>query len=89
MVLVRNVCQSCGGKQWWCGTKTWWVECGQCQVMGWLDVGPLRDDDVVVEAVWACSGNAGVEVDVLVRVAVEVALVFDGILVSVVQGWSV
>ena len=28
------------------------------------------------------------QVDVLVRVAVEVALVFDGILVGIVKGWS-
>ena len=56
--------------------------------MGWLDVGWLRDEDVVVEAVWACFGNANVEVDVFVRVAVE-ALVFDGIVVDVIKGWSV
>ena len=43
--------------------------------MGWLDVGWLREVDVIVEAVWAYSGNAGAEVDVLVRVAVEVVLV--------------
>ena len=55
--------------------------------MGWLDVRWLRDEDVIVEAVWACFGNASVEVDVFVGVVVE-ALVFDGIVVDFVKGWS-
>ena len=39
-----------------------------------------------MEAMRASSGNAGVKVDVLVRAAVEVALVFDGIVVGVIKG---
>ena len=42
-----------------------------------------------MEAVRASSGNAEVKVDVPVRVAVEVALVFNGILVGLVNGWVV
>ena len=52
--------------------------------MGWLDVGWLRDENVVVEAMCACFGDAVEEVGVFVRVAV-MALVFNGIVVVVVK----
>ena len=48
----------------------------------------MRDEDVVVEAVCACFGDAGEKVGVFVGVVV-MAQVFDCIVVVVVKGWSV
>ena len=56
--------------------------------MAWLDDAWLRDEDVVVEAVCACFGDAGDKVGVFVGFAV-MAKVLHGILVVVVKGWSV
>ena len=56
--------------------------------MGWLDVVWLRDENVVVEAMCACFGDAGEKVGVFVGVAV-MAQELDGLAVVVVNRWSV